>query len=382
LFVIVVLAAMAEEEPPPPPEPVPVLEQEDFETRVPLFDEIFIDCKADAAKLASINERKSLFTAPPAEEGEENQGADEEAQKKGKTLMYGEVSINTLHKLLNCVKQQALPLFPGEGYFVDLGSGAGKTCVAAALLHPFEKVVGIECLQCLNDMATAALAKYGEAALPEGVAKPEVTFSKGDFLADFEGTCDPVVEKTAVAFAHATAFGEEQMKALERYAEKMPDKSYFITIGQALPDSTTFGENRHPLQRTAVLVKEALGKRGCDPSTTEVPALPQYDEVGWVEVHTEEIELAWGPSKAFVYKKIPGPFTKGWANGNGPWEQLVGLDKDEASTKLTEAREGLTIELIEKTGEPLPTEEEPNESRVRIVFDPETNLVCEAPAIG
>eukprot|EP00929_Paragymnodinium_shiwhaense_P006398 TRINITY_DN10973_c0_g1_i1.p1 TRINITY_DN10973_c0_g1~~TRINITY_DN10973_c0_g1_i1.p1 ORF type:complete len:378 (-),score=101.64 TRINITY_DN10973_c0_g1_i1:259-1392(-) len=377
------MAAEGEEEA-PAPEPVPPLADEEYGPRQEMFAELFAEVSADAAKLASIKERTG--TAPTEEEGEEAMQAYEEQQKKSKSLMYGEVPFETIHKLLNVCKVEDLPLFPGKGLFVDLGSGTGKTAVAAALLHPFEKVVGIECMQCLNDMANTVTPKYGELAFPEGMAKPEVSFVKGDFVAEFEGVCDPVVGQTVVALAHATAFGPEQMQAVANYATKMPDGSYFITFGQGLPDTVTFGLNRHPLQRKALLVKEALGKRGCDPSTTEIPELPVSDAVGWVEVHTEEVELASGPwgrwaSKAFVYKKIPGPFTEGWANGKGPWEQLVDLDKDEAMNKLKEARADLEVELVDKAT-PIPEGEEPNETRVRIIFDPETNKVCEAPQVG
>lgn len=372
---------MADEEAPPPPETVPVLPDEELEPRLQVFGELVVDVKADAAKLASIKERTG--TAPAEEEGnEEAVAAYEEQLKKSKTLMYAELPVSCLHKMLNCCKQQDLPLYAGKGLFVDLGSGTGKACVAAALLHPFEKVVGIECMQSLNDMANGVLAKYGEAQFPEGVAKPELAFSKGDFVAEFEGVCEPVAPQTVVALAHATAFGAEQMQAVANYASKMPDGSYFIMFGQGLPDSVTFGLNRHPLQRKAVIVKEALGRRGCDPATTEIPELPVFDPVGWVEVHSEQVDMDWGTSKAFVYKKIRDPFGPGWAEGSGPWDQLIELDKDEAVKKLKEARPDLeTVELVEKTAAPL-AEEEPVETRVRIIFDPETNKVCEAPKVG
>ena len=54
------------------------------------------------------------------------------------------------------VKEKDMPLFANKGVFVDLGSGSGKACLAAQLLHPFEKVVGIETIQCLHDFANKA----------------------------------------------------------------------------------------------------------------------------------------------------------------------------------------------------------------------------------
>lgn len=55
---------------------------------------------------------------------------------------------------------------PG-GVFVDLGSGTGKACIAAALLHPFEAVRGIETLEGLHRFAIDAIhPRY------ESIAKP------------------------------------------------------------------------------------------------------------------------------------------------------------------------------------------------------------------
>jgi tRNA G46 methylase TrmB len=37
--------------------------------------------------------------------------------------------------------------------FVDLGSGTGKGCLSAALLHPFQTVIGIELIPSLYDLS-------------------------------------------------------------------------------------------------------------------------------------------------------------------------------------------------------------------------------------
>ena len=59
------------------------------------------------------------------------------------------ININTSYR--NIAVARADP--PGKGTFVDLGSGTGKTCVAAALIHPFERVVGIELITGLYDIS-------------------------------------------------------------------------------------------------------------------------------------------------------------------------------------------------------------------------------------
>lgn len=51
----------------------------------------------------------------------------------------------TLAKILEKIDERWNAM-PEGGTFVDLGSGLGKVCFGAALLHPFSKVLGIEIL--------------------------------------------------------------------------------------------------------------------------------------------------------------------------------------------------------------------------------------------
>ena len=48
---------------------------------------------------------------------------------------------------------------PG-GIFYDLGSGTGKPCVAAAVLHNFDICYGIEILEGLYSMSLDVVASY------------------------------------------------------------------------------------------------------------------------------------------------------------------------------------------------------------------------------
>ena len=50
----------------------------------------------------------------------------------------------------------------GGGVFLDLGSGAGKVVLAAALLHAFDTSVGIECLRGLHNASKALGASWTE----------------------------------------------------------------------------------------------------------------------------------------------------------------------------------------------------------------------------
>jgi len=280
---------MAAEEPVLPP--VAPLTDEDFEGRRTIFTEIFADAQAQDIKMKSLAERQEKELAGV------------------RSLTYGEIDISILHKVLKTVVEEHGPLYAGKGAFVDLGSGAGKACIAAGLLHPFEKVVGIELLECLNGLAGAADAKYKEAQLPEGVAKPEMSFVKGDFVLEYDSLLEPLAEATAVCLAVATMYGEEQLGAMAKFAERMPDGSIFITFTQELLESLLVDVNRNPKQRCAAATKKALAVRGKAPEGIEVVVeLAPNSARGWKKVHSEDMELMWGATSCHVFKKYGCPY--------------------------------------------------------------------------
>jgi len=291
--------AAAPEEEEVPPEPVPTLPDDALPAREALLEEVFRSCTyvhPNKAKLESLKERQAKVEA-----------AEMDATKM-KGLTYGELNIKELHEVLNIIKRDHGPLFPKQGIFLDLGSGAGKACIAAGMLHPFEKVVGVEVLGALGDMATSALGKINEGIeLPEGVELPAgyIEFVRGDFEADFANTVEPLAPKVVVAVAVATSFGPEQLQAMAKLAEKMPDNAIFVTYTQGLPESVLDQRNWYPDQRKAVLVKKKLAKRGVDPDTVVIPELPVEDPVGWVQIRKDTVTTDWGQTTRFFFKREP-----------------------------------------------------------------------------
>jgi len=290
-----------------PPEPVPPLSEEDLENRQACYDEVFAEFPALEVKQKSMAERKEKEAAPPAEEGEE--GVEQAPETTPNiALAYSELDFPTVNKLLNLIKEKSGPLYPSKGQFLDFGSGAGKVCVAAALAHPFEKVVGVEVLQSMNDVANAAVAKYTEAALPEGVVKPEIQFIKGDFVAEFE-PLEAIAAEVAVCIVVATTFGEPELQAMAKLAQKMPEGSSLVTVTQTLPEEMVVDVNRDPRKRRAAATKKALAKRGVEPVGIEiVPQPAENDPNGWRLKHTENLELEWGTTPCYIYKKYTYPF--------------------------------------------------------------------------
>jgi hypothetical protein len=235
------------------PGAVPTLPDNDFDSRRKLFNGIYSTCSPEVAKQASRAERENTSLL-------DNQ-----------SLTYGEVDIASLHELLDVVKRQHGSLHSGKGAFLDLGSGAGKAVIAAGLLHPFSRVVGIEKLECLSDFALGACERYKAALLPDGVLKPEVQILKGDFVELLEGQeLQDLAPEVAICLSVSTCYGEEQMQALAKFAKLMASGSFIITFTQTLPDCLLKAEAR-----------------------------------GWSLVHSSLMQMMWGPSTVFIYKKVP-----------------------------------------------------------------------------
>ena len=62
-------------------------------------------------------------------------------------LTYGEVTFDSLREIFDRIyAHKALPRasLQTKQRFYDLGHGGGRACFAAACLHPFQEVTGIE----------------------------------------------------------------------------------------------------------------------------------------------------------------------------------------------------------------------------------------------
>lgn len=238
---------MGEEGEKVPLEEAQPLSDELLPDREKIFLDLYAECDAEKAKEISKTARAGM------------EGA-------GANLTYAELDIGTLHSILNIIKRDFGPLYIGDGTFIDLGSGVGKAAVAAALLHPFKKVVGIEVLLPLGDVADGVQGKFAAAAAPVIEAAPELSFLKGNFVGEMSTTLAPIAAECKVALATATCYLEPELKAMAEFAAMMPENSLFVSFGQQLPLSGDAGED-------------------------------------WITLHTEQMEMLWGPSTCFIYKK-------------------------------------------------------------------------------
>lgn len=235
------------------------LSDEVFDARVLVHKQLFAGCSANDAKLKAKEER-----APLPEK-------DINGSLTRDSLTYAEVDMKTMRMII--AKCSSIgPLLMGQGSFVDLGSGAGKAAVAAALLGPWAKVTGVEFLQSLHAVALKSVERLEAHPLHAEIPLPTVSFVKGDF-ADARPSQSPLTSlapECTCALSVATMYQAPQLEAMTEMAKLMPNNSFFITFGQKLV------------------------KAG--------------DE--WEEVYKEALDMCWGRATLFIYKKMPPPVTE------------------------------------------------------------------------
>jgi hypothetical protein len=121
----------------------------------------------------------SLTKAIPYENARMSSRAERasSSQPDAPNLTYGEVSFESLAEIFKKIKEYD-SLSDREVTFVDLGSGCGRPIIAAALLHPFKHLIGIEILEGLHYMALEAKNAW----LDEGGGGGSIEFIHGDIL--------------------------------------------------------------------------------------------------------------------------------------------------------------------------------------------------------
>jgi hypothetical protein len=144
------------------------------------------------------------------------------AEKKEKNLnglsyVYGEVTFGSF--AIPICKNLSLKT---GGIFYDLGSGSGRGVIAAAMLHNFDKCIGIEILTGLE----AASRKVAEAYRAK-YKTPELKFVCADFRDQDWSDADFV-------FANSTCFDEQLLLNLSEQSERMKEGSLFVSLTKKL----------------------------------------------------------------------------------------------------------------------------------------------------
>ena len=142
-------------------------------------------------------------------------------QKKRRMVnfVYGEIAPASVAALLSFVAPVA-----GD-VLVDLGSGAGKVVLTAALLYPeLAEARGVEMMEGYLRDARAATK------LLRGAMRPCVQFIREDFLEGFESTW----HDATIVFACSTCFDERTMEGIACYAAKLRAGARIITLDKIL----------------------------------------------------------------------------------------------------------------------------------------------------
>ncbi|CAG9327122.1 unnamed protein product [Blepharisma stoltei] len=151
------------------------------------------------------------------------------------TLTYGELEFISIGEIFETIKERYGGIKPG-GIFYDLGSGTGKGVIAGALLHNFDKCIGIEILEGLYNVSLQLKRVYEE-TFPSEISTrpdlwdskiPEIEFTRSDMFTRGWADADFI-------FANSTCFDSSMML---RIAEsEVKEGTWAITLTKSLPSS-------------------------------------------------------------------------------------------------------------------------------------------------
>jgi Histone methylation protein DOT1 len=179
-----------------------------LEDMKPEWDDLFAECSTSHAKDISSKEKKEL-------------------KYNGLNLVYGEVSFESL----GIAMVKCMDFAPG-GIFCDVGSGTGRAVFAAALLHDFDEIHGVEIMRGLHDAAEKVYTKWDREFIPklyngDHKAAPKIVFHCAD-LNKHDWS------KSTFVFANSTCFDDRLMRQLSERAENLSSGAQFISLTKKL----------------------------------------------------------------------------------------------------------------------------------------------------
>eukprot|EP00939_MAST-03C_sp_MAST-3C-sp1_P004163 g4163.t1 len=152
-----------------------------------------------------------------------------------RAMIYGEFGFGALEDAFACIRKHG-GMSKRGGYFCDLGSGCGKSVLAAAILHDFDRLKGVEYIGSLVERSRELLAIWQEtyasahssAVHDTKAAKGPATveFEESDFL-DADWKDADVVFSTTITTAHSRSL----LKELSLAARNLRPGAFFVTVG-------------------------------------------------------------------------------------------------------------------------------------------------------
>ena len=150
------------------------------------------------------------------------------------TMVYGETKVRPFLNFLNAHaarmsrenRERGIESPEREKYtFYDLGSGAGKSILTAALSPHFIECRGVECLPCVHAVSEILIDDFHRDVAPrdDGVS-PRVSALLGDVFVDDAWTSADFV------FCNCVTWDQDTVDALSDAAERMRPCAIFVTV--------------------------------------------------------------------------------------------------------------------------------------------------------
>lgn len=148
------------------------------------------------------------------------------------SLGYGEITTVAVFEIMETLMRLNVTLAAKDMKVVaDLGSGNGRVLLAACLVYPFLKAIGIEILPELHQEATCHLGCW---------RRWEMDINNPSCSTAFEFLCDDFtnfklrVAQADLVFVHATVFTEELMAEVQETCEQCGSGTYFAMVTKPL----------------------------------------------------------------------------------------------------------------------------------------------------
>ena len=142
------------------------------------------------------------------------------------SFYYGEIRFSIFAKAIHKIKTLYNGLNKDGGVFYDLGSGSGKMVLAAALLYPFSKSIGIEYLSDLHDLSQILVQRYYKSK------KRNNTTSVLTKLGDICDETFPWFEDADVIYCNMLAFEEELLHKVRELLKRVRPGTFVLTTGK------------------------------------------------------------------------------------------------------------------------------------------------------
>ena len=139
-----------------------------------------------------------------------------------------------------------------DQYIKYIIQGVGRGLVAAALIHPFNKCIGIEYLEKLHILGLEVKNKY-EPKMEALMKNYPDYFNHHKKIPDFEIINGDFLQNdwsdAAFIFANSTCFTIDLMNALSQKAEELKAGAIFVTFTKRLPGLSSNWELRDGFRR-------------------------------------------------------------------------------------------------------------------------------------